>query len=672
MNISKFITELDLARQSKILSGETATFDGKIEAGIPFSGYPTGVDISTVVSLGVVSSQLAMLSGNTGTTVFDVSNPSSPYYNPSFDGYSANTWTNPLFSANTSGLTLPITTLSSETQTVGPIWTLTQTGMTGDYVIGLEYTGYSISYSFFQVFSSDSGVTFTGVTNASQENFSAGTLDYKGPLDYISSVEDATVDGRLITNKLTVTGGASSATTNYVLTQVDDTGKAEWLPSSGALTGYCLGDITLNSIDECGSGISINSRTFFSTSNSTGTLAFSIGLDNLSSGNFSHSEGRGTTAIGNYSHSEGFSTSAVTSYSHAEGINTVANASFSHAEGFETTSNGEASHSEGYRTTADGDYSHAEGYYSIATGNYSHAEGGSTGESGGVGGRAIGDGSHAEGINTTGYTAGTHAEGIGTLAYGPYSHSEGMGTIALGYGSHAEGNTTTSVGAHSHSEGSGTTAYGDFSHAGGRGSYSAGDSSFTHGKSVTTLSNYSAALGINSTASGVTSFVFGDTSLAANDGVIVLGNSITGNTSNYVYVNSLNVKTVGSSAFVNDIRIDSNGNLTTNTSDERLKENIQPINNTLETIKSIQGVTYQWKDRNAGGDDIKLGFIAQQLESVEPKLVFTNKVDGFKGIHIDGIVSLLVESVKEQQSIIEKLNEEINSLKGRLDNLGNL
>jgi hypothetical protein len=247
-----------------------------------------------------------------------------------------------------------------------------------------------------------------------------------------------------------------------------------------------------------------------------------------------------------------------------------------------------------------------------------------------------------------------------------------MGTIALGYGSHAEGNSTTSIGAHSHSEGSGTTAYGDYSHAGGRGSYSAGDSSFTHGKSVTTLSNYSAALGINSTASGVTSFVFGDTSLAANDGVIVLGNSITGNTSNYVYVNSLNVKTVGSSAFVNDIRIDSNGNLTTNTSDERLKENIQPINNTLETIKSIQGVTYQWKDRNAGGDDIKLGFIAQQLESVEPKLVFTNKVDGFKGIHIDGIVSLLVESVKEQQSIIEKLNEEINSLKGRLDNLGNL
>ena len=44
MAINKFTTLLDLARQAKIISGETATFDGKIEVGIPFSGYPTGVD----------------------------------------------------------------------------------------------------------------------------------------------------------------------------------------------------------------------------------------------------------------------------------------------------------------------------------------------------------------------------------------------------------------------------------------------------------------------------------------------------------------------------------------------------------------------------------------------------------------------------------------------------
>ena len=240
MPINKFTTLLDLARQAKIISGETATFDGKIEAGIPFSGYPTGVDTGTTVSLGVVSSETAVFSGNTGTTIFDVSNPTSLNYDALFSGYSGTVWTNPLFSATTSGLTLPITPLSAETQVVGPFWTLTQTGMTGDYVIGTQYTGYSVTYSFlgFDDAPTTAYTSYSGFTTASQENFSAGTLDYKGPLDYISSVEDATIDGRLTTNKLTVTGGASVGSLGYVLTQTGDTGEVGWVfnSSSGTTT----------------------------------------------------------------------------------------------------------------------------------------------------------------------------------------------------------------------------------------------------------------------------------------------------------------------------------------------------------------------------------------------------------------------------------------------------
>ena len=247
MPINKFTTLLDLARQAKIITGETATFDGKIEAGIPFSGYPTGVDTGSTVFLGVSIVETTVFSGNTGTTVFDVSNSASTNYSPVFSGYTGFSWTNPLFSGNTSGMTLPITPLSSDTQTVGPIWTLTQTGMTGDYVIGTQYTGYSIVYSFSNVSQIGTGTTYSGFTTATQENFSAGTLDYKGPLDYISSVEDATVDGRLTTNKLTVTGGASSATTGYVLTQTGDTGEVGWVfnSSSGTTdTNFAITDLT--------------------------------------------------------------------------------------------------------------------------------------------------------------------------------------------------------------------------------------------------------------------------------------------------------------------------------------------------------------------------------------------------------------------------------------------
>lgn len=260
---NKYTTLLDLSRQAKVITGETACFDGKIQVGIPFSGYPTGIDTGTTVSLGVVSSETAVFSGNTGTTVFDVSNPSSPNYDALFSGFSGTVWTNALFSGNTSGLTLPITPVSADTQIVGTFWTLTQTATTsnGEYIIGTQYTGYTITYSFDNI--SDLGLTaytaYSGFTSASQENFSAGTLDYKGPLDYISTKEDATVDGILTTKKLIVTDGASASTIGYVLTQIDEDGRAGWVynsPSSGStFTGNtsatCISDIYVSNLHSC-------------------------------------------------------------------------------------------------------------------------------------------------------------------------------------------------------------------------------------------------------------------------------------------------------------------------------------------------------------------------------------------------------------------------------------
>tara|TARA_B100000963_G_scaffold258259_1_gene226647 strand:- start:314 stop:2251 length:1938 start_codon:yes stop_codon:yes gene_type:complete len=254
---TKYTTLLDLSRQSKIITGDTACFDGKIQTGIPFSGYPTGVDLSTVVETGIIDSQTAVFSGNNVTTVFDVANPLSPNYSTIFSGdtYSADTWSNPIFSTDTSYLTLPITTLSADSQTTPTTWTLTQTGMTGDYIIGTQYTGYSITYSFFDVEENGeySGTTigYTGTTQASQISYSAQSLDYRGPLDYISSKENISVEGKLITNKLQVKHGADSSTIGYVLKQSDSEGNIEWGPdtsgSTTSITNYSY-DTTNNSL----------------------------------------------------------------------------------------------------------------------------------------------------------------------------------------------------------------------------------------------------------------------------------------------------------------------------------------------------------------------------------------------------------------------------------------
>jgi len=239
---NKYTTLLDLSRQAKIISGNTACFDGRISVGIPFSGYPTGVDPETITSLGIISQEDAVFSGNNITTLFDLANSGSTYFNPIFSSYSGSVWTNPLFSANTVSLTLPITPLSAGTQVVGPIWTLTETGMTGTHEIGLKYTGYTVAYAPFNVegvFSAGSGTysAVTGFTTAILQNFSAGTLDYKGPLDYLHSLEDATIDNKLTTKQIKITEGASLGTVGYVLMQSDKDGTGIWSPSSGT-TGF--------------------------------------------------------------------------------------------------------------------------------------------------------------------------------------------------------------------------------------------------------------------------------------------------------------------------------------------------------------------------------------------------------------------------------------------------
>jgi hypothetical protein len=402
----------------------------------------------------------------------------------------------------------------------------------------------------------------------------------------------------------------------------------------------------------------------------TTSYAHSEGSGTLASGNSSHAEGQGTMASGDGSHAEGQTTSATTQSAHAEGSNTIASGPNSHAEGQNTTASGNSSHAEGYQTQALSDMSHAEGYNTMAAGMFSHAEGQAT--YAGVNSHAEGNAtyatatSHAEGYQTSAMTQFCHAEGYRTLASGNQSHAEGDNTIASGQASHAEGtNSIASGGRSAHAEGFGSIASGDTAHAEGVGSIAGGTASHaegsntrasganSHSQGYGTLasSDYTHAGGFQTVASGTASFVHGSGSTASGINTIVFGNGITGTTNDTTYVDYLNVKRVLSTAFSNDIRIDANGNLTTNTSDERLKENITPLIGALDKVKSLQGVSYQWKDRNAGTDAVRLGFIAQQVESVEPLLVFTNNdEDAYKGLHIDGVIPLLVEAIKELTS----------------------
>jgi hypothetical protein len=89
------------------------------------------------------------------------------------------------------------------------------------------------------------------------------------------------------------------------------------------------------------------------------------------------------------------------------------------------------------------------------------------------------------------------------------------------------------------------------------------------------------------------------------------------------------------------------------TSDIRLKTNIKKIENPIEKILQINGVTFNWKKDNR----LSVGVIAQEIESVFPELV--NGEDP-KTVNYNGLIGLLIECIKEQQIEINILKDKLN------------
>ena len=147
-------------------------------------------------------------------------------------------------------------------------------------------------------------------------------------------------------------------------------------------------------------------------------------------------------------------------------------------------------------------------------------------------------------------------------------------------------------------------------------------------------------------------------------------------------------------------------------SDRRFKKNIQPLNSAIQKVQQLAGVSYQWNEKakeyftkdiektvvagpNATPeenqkainkekerfkktlDHKEIGFIAQEVEEILPELIETKK-DGYKGIKYGQVTALLVEAIKEQQTIIDQQRQQlaqqaamINNFEARLSVLEN-
>jgi len=114
-----------------------------------------------------------------------------------------------------------------------------------------------------------------------------------------------------------------------------------------------------------------------------------------------------------------------------------------------------------------------------------------------------------------------------------------------------------------------------------------------------------------------------------------------------------------------DVRGTIGNNTTLYHSDRRWKRSIQKLNGSLDRIIKLQGVKYNWRQDEypemnfPNGEQI--GLIAQDVETIIPEVV-NESADGYKSIEYAKLVSVLIESIKEQQKQIEVLSKRLAEL----------
>jgi hypothetical protein len=97
------------------------------------------------------------------------------------------------------------------------------------------------------------------------------------------------------------------------------------------------------------------------------------------------------------------------------------------------------------------------------------------------------------------------------------------------------------------------------------------------------------------------------------------------------------------------------------TSSIAFKENVNPIENALDLILQLVGVTY---DRKDGSKKNEAGLIAEAVDRVIPNIVSKDANGNAEGIYYSKLTAYLVEAIKGLQSQIDPLKEEIKKLKG--------
>ena len=289
----------------------------------------------------------------------------------------------------------------------------------------------------------------------------------------------------------------------------------------------------------------------------------------------------------------------------------------------------------------------ALGYLTTASGNRSTATGNNT--------VASGHQSTSMGELTTASGRETLASGNSTTASGDYSTAMGLSTTASGAQSTAMGRLTTASGISSLALGYSTTA--------------SGHQSISAGNSSNASASYSTSIGYGSVASDFASTVIGQYN---SSGSSVTNNATSFSTSNTAFVigngadssnksDAFKVMFNGDTTVSNDLTV--SGDVVIS-SDARLKSNIVSLGSTLPKLLLIDGKSYEMKGKQ------KIGVLAQEIKEVFPELVSEDDNE-MLAVNYQGLVPVLINALKEQESKIINQQSQIDELKVLVNKLIN-
>lgn len=450
----------------------------------------------------------------------------------------------------------------------------------------------------------------------------------------------------------------------------------------------------------------------------SGNTAFAAGYGNTSASFASTALGNTNTASGNYSLATGFLTKATGQGSFTTGNSNIASGQYSVSMGLQDTTVGDYSLSHGNNNKVSGNYSMGIGSGNKISGTFSAALGNLNQISSlnsfawGTLSKVGGGNSMAGGLNCIAQSAlGADVSlGYNNLSTGGFSVSLGSTDTASGSASIALNSNNAANGANSFASGYLNQANGNNSFVAGYGSKANNFTSASLGYQTIANGQYATVVGLlNDTLVGAFSgfpltnsplFIVGNGTnsvsrknamVVTNEGVTSFAmNPINGTSDGVVQVQAIASKdnlelynNLGSNKWginvISDLALYYNGILKgsfsavsgvyTAASDARLKKDVVLLpENTLSKIKLLKPAAYHYID-NKKDDSFTMGFMAQDFYKLFPELTtyITNR-EGKKylGINYNNVSVLSIKAIQIQQQQIDKLNDENENLKSRL------